>query len=84
MELADLHPKKAFMSGALEKEVRLSFANRIRQTLPAPYQVFIPESKDNEVPEFKYNNAGKPLDWCSFEYYTNHKKLLHSPMKGNN
>jgi nuclear cap-binding protein subunit 1 len=46
------------MIGALEKEIRLSFANRIRETLPLPYQPLIPKSKDKDVPDFKYNNSG--------------------------
>lgn len=50
-----LHPKKAFMVGALEKEIRLSFAQRIRGTLPEPYQPLIPEAKEKDTPDFKYS-----------------------------
>ncbi|KAI9772878.1 MAG: hypothetical protein M1840_008760 [Geoglossum simile] len=55
VELPDVHPKKAFIVGALEKEIRLSFAQRIRGTLPEPYQALISEAKEKEAPDFKYN-----------------------------
>jgi len=53
------HPKKAFISGALEKEIRLSFAARIRGTLPVPYQPLISEAKEQDIPPFKYNSDRK-------------------------
>ena len=64
MELPLVHPKKAFMVGALEKEIRLSFAQRIRGTLPEPYQPLISEAKEKDTPDFKYNSdreLGVPL-----------------------
>ena len=56
VELPLVHPKKAFMVGALEKEIRLSFAQRIRGTLPEPYQPLIPVAKEKDSPEFKYSS----------------------------
>ena len=56
VQLPLLHPKKAFMMGALEKEIRLSFAARIRGTLPEQYQPLISESKEKDTPDFKYNS----------------------------
>lgn len=56
-----LHPKKAFMMGALEKEIRLGFAARIRGTLPEPYQPLISEAKEQDTPPFKYNSDRKHL-----------------------
>lgn len=53
-----VHPKKAFMIGALEKEIRLSFAQRIRGTLPEPYQPLISAAKEQDTPDFKYHNEG--------------------------
>ena len=53
--LALVYPKKAFMVGALEKEIRLSFAQRIRGTLPEPYHPLISEAKEKDTPEFKYS-----------------------------
>jgi nuclear cap-binding protein subunit 1 len=49
-----IHPKMAFITGALDKEIRLSFAQRIKGTLPEPYQVLIPEAKEKDTPDFKY------------------------------
>ena len=46
------------MIGALEKEIRLSFAQRIRGTLPEPYQPLITEAKEKDTPDFKYNSEG--------------------------
>lgn len=57
--LPDLHPAKWFLKGALDKEVRLSFAQRILKTLPEPYHRFIGPDKEKDVPDFKYNNPGK-------------------------
>ncbi len=54
VELPMVHPKKAFMVGALEKEIRLSFAQRIKGTLPEPYQPLISEAKEKDTPDFKY------------------------------
>lgn len=54
--LAMVYPKKAFMTGALEKEIRLSFAQRIRGTLPEPYHPLISEAKEKDRPDFKYES----------------------------
>ncbi len=64
VELPSLDPKKAFIQGALDKEIRLSFAQRIKGTLPAPYQQLITEEKEKDTPDFKYNNPGKSLLIC--------------------
>ncbi|MCJ1405137.1 hypothetical protein MMC11_008363 [Xylographa trunciseda] len=61
VELPLVHPKKAFMVGALEKEIRLSFAQRIRGTLPEPYQPLISEAKEQDTPDFKYNSDQTPF-----------------------
>ena len=59
VQLPLIHPKKAFMMGALEKEIRLSFAARIRGTLPEPYQPLISEAKEKDNPDFKYDSDRK-------------------------
>ncbi|KAH7393172.1 nuclear cap-binding complex, subunit NCBP1/CBP80 [Cadophora sp. MPI-SDFR-AT-0126] len=61
VELPSLDPKKAFIEGALDKEIRLSFAQRIKGTLPAPYQALITEEKEKDTPDFKYNNLDTPF-----------------------
>ncbi|KAI4175414.1 MAG: hypothetical protein LQ343_001612 [Gyalolechia ehrenbergii] len=60
VELPLAKPKKAFIVGALEKEIRLSFAQRIRGTLPEPYQALITEAKEKDIPDFKYNSDQTP------------------------
>lgn len=57
--LSDLHPAKWFLNGALDKEIRLSFAQRIQKTLPPEYQHLIGPEKEQDVPTFKYKNPGK-------------------------
>lgn len=57
--LPDLHPYKAFIVGAIDKEIRLSFAGRIRKTLPDGYQSLVPPEKDQEEPPFKFEDNGK-------------------------
>ena len=56
--MPDVHPKKAFILGALEKEIRLSFATRIKGTIPDPYKELISEAKEKEQPHFKYDSEG--------------------------
>ena len=48
------------MTGALEKEIRLSFAQRIRGTLPEPYHPLISEAKEKDRPDFKYESDRMP------------------------
>jgi nuclear cap-binding protein subunit 1 len=64
VELPGTDPKKAFIEGALDKEIRLSFAQRIKGTLPAPYQQLITEGKEKDTPDFKYNDDGKSHSTC--------------------
>lgn len=52
--LPDLHPRKAFIKGAVDKEVRLSFAQRIKNTLPEQYQSLIGPEMEKETPDFKF------------------------------
>lgn len=59
LELPAIHPRMAFIHGALDKEIRLSFAQRIKGTLPEPYLHLITESKEKDTPEFKYSSEGK-------------------------
>ena len=49
------------MSAALDKEIRLSFAQRIKGTLPEPYQALIPEAKSKDTPDFKYADDKTPF-----------------------
>lgn len=54
VELPVVQPKKAFMLGALEKEIRLSFAQRIKGTLPEQYHALLPDGNEEDQPPFKY------------------------------
>ncbi|KAH7357449.1 cap binding protein [Pyrenochaeta sp. MPI-SDFR-AT-0127] len=61
LELSNLHPNKAFILAVLDKEIRLSFAKRIRSTLPEPMHTLIPERLDaDNSPDFKYDNPQTP------------------------
>lgn len=61
LELSDLHARKAFIIGTLDKEIQLSFAKRVRDTLPGDYHPLIPASKEIEVPKFKYADDNVPF-----------------------
>ncbi|KAI9808540.1 MAG: hypothetical protein M1825_003689 [Sarcosagium campestre] len=61
VELPTFHPKKAFMIGALDKEIRLSFAQRIKGTLPEPYQPLISKEKEKDTPDFKFDSDSVPF-----------------------
>ncbi|KAF3935510.1 hypothetical protein ABW19_dt0200794 [Dactylella cylindrospora] len=54
LQLAKIHPKRSFIQEAVEKEIRLSFPNRIKSTLPDAYGELVPEEKEKEVPEFRF------------------------------
>ncbi|RAH42987.1 NCBP1 family protein [Aspergillus brunneoviolaceus CBS 621.78] len=58
--LPAVHPRMAFITGALDKEIRLSFAQRIRGTLPDPYQELVTEGKEKDTPDFKYMSDTTP------------------------
>jgi nuclear cap-binding protein subunit 1 len=59
--LSPLHPQKAFILAALDKEMRLSFAKRIRSTLPDQMHALIPERLDaDNSPDFKYDDPQTP------------------------
>lgn len=59
VDLSNIHPKKAFILAALDKEIRLSFAKRIREGLPPEYHSLISEGKEKDTPDFKYNSDRK-------------------------
>ncbi|KAL9088275.1 MAG: hypothetical protein Q9159_003187 [Coniocarpon cinnabarinum] len=59
--LSRIQPRKAFILGLLDKEVRLSFAKRIRQSVPEPLAKCIPSSMDNDIPEWKYRPESAPF-----------------------
>lgn len=59
VELPDADPRKAFIRGAIDKEIRLSFAQRIKNTLPDPYKELISPEKEKDVPDFKFANDGR-------------------------
>lgn len=75
LTLTNLHPKKAFILAALDKEIRLSFAKRVRSTLPEPMHSLIPERLDEDnSPDFKYDNQQTP-------YAAEGQALLHQLRK---
>ncbi|KAI0122876.1 MIF4G like-domain-containing protein [Xylariales sp. AK1849] len=61
VELPDIHPCKAFIIGALDKEIRLSFAQRIKGTLPEQYRPLIGPEKEVDTPDFKFNDEHTPF-----------------------
>ncbi|KAK5944974.1 Nuclear cap-binding protein subunit 1 [Knufia obscura] len=61
VELQDISPKKAFILDALDKEIRLSFAQRIKGVLPEPYQALIAPEKEKDSPDFKFDDPSTPF-----------------------
>jgi len=76
VELPSLDPKKAFIEGSLDKEIRLSFAQRIKGTLPPPYQPLISEDKEKDTPDFKYNHDCKQFLLAAHCYLTNYRHAI--------
>ncbi|KAF2750353.1 hypothetical protein M011DRAFT_418250 [Sporormia fimetaria CBS 119925] len=61
LSLSNLHPRKAFIMAALEREIRLSFSKRVRSTIPEEMHYLIPERLDEDKsPDFKYDNEATP------------------------
>lgn len=61
VSLPDVHPRKAFIIDALDKEIRLSFASRIKGVLPEPYLPLIDPGKEKDMPDFKYSDPSTPF-----------------------
>lgn len=61
VKLPTLHPHKAFILAALDKEIRLSFAQRIKNTVPDEYKPLIGPEKEIDVPVFKFANDDVPF-----------------------
>ncbi|KAJ5173951.1 MIF4-like type 1/2/3 [Penicillium coprophilum] len=60
LDLPAIDPRMAFIQGALDKEIRLSFAQRIKGTLPDPYPKLITPGKEKDTPDFKYSSEMAP------------------------
>lgn len=58
LQHSDLQPTKAFIIGIVDKEIRLSFAKRIRETLPQEYWPLISEDKMKDAPDLKFTVPG--------------------------
>ena len=69
MDRPDVYPKKSFIVAAIDKEIRLSFAKRIRETLPKPYHALVPAVKEKDIPDFKFRNDGRS-NYSSGRYLT--------------
>lgn len=76
LDRSDISPKKAFIIAALDKEVRLSFAKRIRDTLPEPYYSLLTEGKFKDIPPFKYDDDATPFASEGKEIYKAMKQKL--------
>ncbi len=61
IDLPNVHPRKAFILDALDKEMRLSFAQRIRGTLPEEYKPLISAAQEKDSPDFKYLDDKVPF-----------------------
>lgn len=76
--LPNVHPRKAFIMGAIDKEIRLSFAQRIKNTLPDPYKELIAPEKEKEMPDFKFDSDGK-LFWSASRFECDANKQKDTP-----
>lgn len=60
VSLPELHPQKAFILAAIDKEIRLSFPKRISDSLPPDFATLISKAQYNDQPDFKYMAASVP------------------------
>ncbi|KAG5437801.1 hypothetical protein PCANB_000515 [Pneumocystis canis] len=59
LELDSMHPNKVFIRETIEKEIRLSYYSKIKDSLPKDYHILLPEEPcgpyfDYELPNSKY------------------------------
>lgn len=69
LDSSNLTPKKAFIIGSLDKEIRLSFAKRIRETLPTQYAPLITEGQVKDAPDLKFLDESTPYAAQGKEVY---------------
>ena len=63
------HPKRAFIAGLLDKEIRLSVVQRIQGTLPEQYHSLLPELKEEDTPPaFKFEDDSASVYTLRFHY----------------
>ncbi|KAL5625600.1 hypothetical protein BROUX41_005660 [Berkeleyomyces rouxiae] len=56
VQFPESHPRKSFIIGAIEREIRLSFSQRIKGTLPEVYKDLISLETEIDEPDFKFND----------------------------
>lgn len=62
LSLPSDHPKRVLIDRILELEVRLSYFDRIKDTLPAPYKESLPLFQgEAPLPNFEFDNKGSLL-----------------------
>ena len=76
LALPDMHPKKSFIVEAIEKEIRLSFANRIKGTLPEAYADMIRGEKEKDLPDFPYDLEGLEAWSIATDRYLNQTNFV--------
>ncbi|KAK9465113.1 MIF4G like-domain-containing protein [Lipomyces arxii] len=59
LNLNDMHPKKVFIRELILKELRFSFPQRIKETLPDEFMQFVYDGED--IPLFKMIAPGEPF-----------------------
>ncbi|KAI9492847.1 armadillo-type protein [Zychaea mexicana] len=59
LSLDPAHPKVCFIRETLEKDIRLSYYERIKSTVPEPFHALIPSQPPG--PDFEYENGDHPL-----------------------
>lgn len=58
LSLSELHPKYVFIRELIGKELRLSFPQRVKETLPEEFHRFV--YNDEELPQFKFALPDEP------------------------
>jgi len=61
MEVSDKHPKRVFVKRVIELEVRLSYYDRIKGTVPESMLETNVMAEDAPGPEYDYDSSGEQL-----------------------
>lgn len=64
MEVSDKHPKRVFVKRVIELEVRLSYYDRIKGTIPESMLETAVMADDAPGPEYDYDSSGTYTSAC--------------------
>lgn len=80
MKLSKLHPKRVFITSALDKEIRIAYAQRVKKSMPEDWQAqnVITDAQINDQPLFKFDDNKTPFAQLGRDMYALLRKRTHT------